>query len=355
MPGTADARRRKMSTRPRSGTEERADCRRLVAEWLQQESGLRVRAFSDEAFVADLRDGIALCIVLDNMGWLDDGQAGRVTVSDNRHAMPRNKKRSNLEIVNEGIIDNCDLATPWPSSLEQVQAGNMERILLPSLLELMQICQEAKLQKAKQKRNAKVGQKGTVKKQLTSPQKEQVSPKRQQISPKKQAASPKPKPKQRPKPAPIDLAVVNAGEDGTDDDMEQEESEQSQEEEEEGKVVQETTDRAEDEPSSKENSKATSDQPSNTQEPENETTEASPDVGTGEKNDDTDDYDDDEAITLDLGDFDDDNDFDDDDDFEDEDEMDDFADDVDDMDMDMDDFEDDDDMEMDDFEDDDEF
>mmetsp|Transcript_17526 Transcript_17526/g.32181 ORF Transcript_17526/g.32181 Transcript_17526/m.32181 type:complete len:379 (-) Transcript_17526:118-1254(-) len=113
-----------------------AQTRRILAVWLSEQSGLRIRAFSEEAFVNDIRDGIALCVILDNLGWLAAEKAGKVYISTDRHTLPRRKKGVNLAIVAETLRDH-DIVPEFPSTLNEINAATLNSQILPALTALM--------------------------------------------------------------------------------------------------------------------------------------------------------------------------------------------------------------------------
>jgi hypothetical protein len=123
------------------------DTREAVARWLSEQSGLRVRWASDAAFVADLRDGIALCVALDNTGWLSAQETERVVISDKRHLMAKAHKRGNVAIARAALARRPEpelvRAAELLPELEGLLPETVTPQVLPSLVALMRAAQSA--------------------------------------------------------------------------------------------------------------------------------------------------------------------------------------------------------------------
>jgi hypothetical protein len=133
--------------RPRKRGLPADDTREAVARWLCDESGLRVRWASDAAFVADLRDGIALCVALDNAGWLSAEETERVVISDKRHVMAKAHKRGNVAIARAALSRRPEpelaRAAELLPELEGLHPEAVTQQVLPSLVTLMRVAQSA--------------------------------------------------------------------------------------------------------------------------------------------------------------------------------------------------------------------
>ncbi|GBG24459.1 Hypothetical Protein FCC1311_006772 [Hondaea fermentalgiana] len=135
-----------------SAEELSASARRSVARWLSQESAFRVRGLSDDVFIADLRDSMVLCSILEKLGWLLDADAAaRVQAhdpfgtngGDSRRGMSRAIRRENLAAFNTSIAEVTDMDHGYVATIEDLRAENLDAIILPFLIEFKDIVDEA--------------------------------------------------------------------------------------------------------------------------------------------------------------------------------------------------------------------
>mmetsp|Transcript_997 Transcript_997/g.2397 ORF Transcript_997/g.2397 Transcript_997/m.2397 type:complete len:504 (-) Transcript_997:961-2472(-) len=122
--------------------------RRALANWLSRLSGLRVRGFSHDVFLSDLRDGSAVCAIVDKLGWLDDVEVAARTDEiihnaymgfDQRHDLPKSAKRANLAAFNQAIEAFADMDHLYVQSLREFKLEYLDTVIIPFLLEFKDI------------------------------------------------------------------------------------------------------------------------------------------------------------------------------------------------------------------------
>ncbi len=101
-----------------------------LAAWVASESKLAIRGTSNDAFLEDLQDGVALCMILEKLGWLKEDEY-------NVECVTRAHMRQNLIAMRTSVaLHDPDLGGCTPQLLNDYSLEGLYSVILPFLVEL---------------------------------------------------------------------------------------------------------------------------------------------------------------------------------------------------------------------------